>query len=172
MTLPPDLDTAVDHCIHAADALNEMLSLDPDDIDWREAASQLARLRHARKLLQTLEGSYEAFIGGQAPYGESELVGVGLVNVRKSPSLKWDHDRTAAAVLDAHLSGGTGEVPDPWTVRDWLMEAAAFAYWRKTPLRALGIDPDEYAEKTPGRWTVQIIPATGATDATTPAASE
>lgn len=162
-----DLDKLVDGTIIAADELNENLDtgLGQLDRDWETAASQLARLRHARQLLSTLENAYERFIGEHAPFGATELLGVGLVTVRRGSDRKqWDHDGLSRAVIDAHVIANEGVSPDPFDVRDWLMDAAAISYWRTTKLKPLGIDVDDYCHKERGRLTVQIDAAEGATD--------
>lgn len=138
----------------AADDLNEAL-VDFDD-DWQHAVLMLHSLRLARQTLQVCEAAIEKAITSSAPREPQEIPGVGTMQVRKGSTRKaWDHDGLAKAVISTRLAA-TGEVPDPFEVRDWITEAASFSYWRVGILRELGIDASDYCESTPGRATVQI----------------
>lgn len=74
--------------------------------------------------------------------------GLPPIMVRRSTrSVKWPTpDRTAAAVVDAHMRRDhpDGVVPEPGEVSRWLLDAAGIGYWRTTDLRGLGIDPDDH----------------------------
>lgn len=76
---------------------------------------------------------------------------------RTAKSIRWPNpDQTAAAVIDAHLRRDhpDGDLPPPWDVQRWLLDAAGIGYWRTTDLRGLGIDPDEHRVITRGHLTV------------------
>lgn len=132
-------------------------------VGWRTAAALLRRVREARKRLATLEQALEAHIavqmrhdGIRGGYGQP-TEGVGLVEWNRSRKRSnWQHRDLASAVIDAHMVATGGEAPDPYTVRDWILESAAPAYWRVTPLRAIGINPDDYSLSEPGVPTVKI----------------
>jgi hypothetical protein len=91
----------------------------------------------------------------QAPY---IVDGLPPITVRRTAkSIHWPHhDRTAAAVIDAHLRRDhtDGDLPLPWDVQRWILDAAGISYWRTTDLRSLGIDPDEHRIITRGHPTV------------------
>lgn len=178
-----NLDQAVDHIIVAVDELNEMLDLDLGDLEFEAAASLLARLRHARMLAQTLEGSFERHIGQVGPYGVTELVGVGLVTVRRTKDRKeWAHDRWKSDVrsriiereLDADglpdtvVDPDTGNVIELPDLLHGVIEQAQDVHGAGAPkltaLKALGLNGDDYCTTIKGRHTVQIDTASGATD--------
>jgi hypothetical protein len=158
-----DAETAVRNVEIVVELLNESTrTADLDPHSWEDLALLLKRVRAARQELTAIEAAFERAIArrwvilglrdGQA------VEDVGYVEVyRGKKRTGWDHVSLAAAVLDAHLSASaTGEAPDPWQVRDWLMEAAGIGYWRVTPLRALGLNPDHYCTAEPGVPTVKI----------------
>lgn len=126
------------------------------------AVQFLAAMTDARTDLARVEATIEAHIVSlwrEQGRGRTmlEVEGAGVVEVKRTVDRKrWDHAALAAAVIDAHLDGGTGEQPTPWEVRDWLMEAAAPSYWRVGALRAVGLRPGDYCSELPGRDTVRL----------------
>lgn len=128
---------------------------------WEQAVEILHHLRLTRQTLATAESIVETLAarmmrdaGIRDP---KEVDGIGVVQVRRGSNRKaWQHDDLAKQVIDTHLTDTDGEIPTPWEVRDWLLEALAPSYWRAGVLKSLGIQPDEYCETTPGRHTVQI----------------
>lgn len=91
------------------------------------------------------------------PYGEQTVEGVGAVRVRRTQAaVKWDERGTAYAYLAAKLQAVEGEYPDPETVIDWLLEAAAVSYYRKTALTAAGLDPEEFYTSQRGNPAVDL----------------
>lgn len=154
------LDYSLTGVLTSVADLAESLDLDALD-DWREAVRRLHHIRDARKSLATSESLLErhcAHLMQEAKVRDpQEIDGVGVVQLRKGTARKtWDHASLTTEVLHRHLSQSEGEIPAPWTVRDWLLDALAPNYWRAGVLRDLGIDPDDYCAATPGRATVQI----------------
>lgn len=135
-------------------------ALGSDVLPWTDAVTLLAAIREARKIAQTVESNLEvraAKAMQAAGEKQAELDGVGVVEWRRgSGSKSWASEQVAGDVLGAQLRRVGGELVDPFTVRDWLLEAAHVDYWRTTVLRDLDLDPDDYCERTPGRLTVQI----------------
>jgi hypothetical protein len=153
------VDEAVAHVVGAAEMVDQELTT-VDDMNLDEAARQLFRIRSARAKLQRCEAALERHIAGifrADRLDRYEALGIGVVEVRYGkPRTAWDHEALAKAWLEAWLPAYQGEIPPPWDVRDGLLEVAAVSYWRATPLRALGIDPDEYCESRPAQARVQI----------------
>jgi hypothetical protein len=157
----PAVATAASTVVTAIELMDES-SRDADlgEIEWDDAVRLLAALRDARKRLVGIEAAFERYIDRQwrrqKVTGPVAVEGVGQVEVYRSRERHgWDHPALAAAVVEANMPT-TGEVPDPWDVRDWLMAAAGVGYWRVTALRNLGIDPDGYCTSEPGPPSVKI----------------
>jgi hypothetical protein len=66
----------------------------------------------------------------------------------------WDHEALAKKVIA--LAMDSGRIHHPMDVAAVLRGAAGFSYWRVTQLKELGIDPDEYADSSPGKTSIQI----------------
>lgn len=170
------LDVAVDATIIAADTLNEaLLALDPD-VPWELAASMLARVTHARKLLHQLEASFERHIGEHGPYGDTELEGVGYLSVHRRKGRKqWRHDDwkrdVRRAVLDRRDVAGeslvnpeTGEEVNVYELIADAQDVHGATAPKLTALKALGLDGDDYCYTESGSLDVKIDTAAGATD--------
>lgn len=99
-----------------------------------------------------------------AVMGDRKIVvpGIGEVAARKSiKRTKWqNHDlyvRVVARALDERkLDEETGEYESEGSAVARVLEECARPSWRLAPLRALGIDPDEWCETDEGAWSVQL----------------
>ncbi len=141
-----------------ADDLNEA---DLDGLSWETAVETLHHLRLTRQTLSAIEDALTRHIAGEwrkhKIRDRQEVEGIGSIEVRRSKDRKaWEHDRLGSAVIDANLAATEGELPDPFTISRWVLDAAAPSYWRTGVLKKLGLDPDEYCESIPGRTSVQI----------------
>lgn len=156
---PEALAAAVHQLAAAADAVN-VAALGSEDLPWTDLAAFLDTIREARKMVQAVESNLEvrtAKAMGAAEVKRSELDGVGFVEWHRGRSRKtWAHDAVARDVVDTHMRLLEGEVVDPWTIRDWLLEAAHVDYWRTTALKALGLDPEDYSTSIPGKLSVEV----------------
>lgn len=143
--------------------------------DQREQLAQAGDLDNlARGLVQlkTLVGdlnqltrAVEDDVARLMPAKRVEIEGVGAIERRKGTDRKaWKWDDLLPILVRTYLDPDlTGELPStPEAVdrmRALIVEVIGVTPSkgpRLTPLRALGIEPDEYAETTPGRTTVQI----------------
>lgn len=138
-------------------------ALDVDDsID--AVVRLLADLREQRKALAEIEAYVEAAAVKRLPYGQTR-VGDLIADVKGGADRKvWEHDRLTWAVCESMTVDQNGErVPEIVEivneVRSRILNCASVAYWRTNQLRPLGIDPDRYSVKTPGRRTVRLIDA-------------
>lgn len=159
---PERLAAAVWGMEEAARELDEAaLGVSSSSIEWPDLATLIEGLRRARTRAHAVESSLET----QAAAGmiasdtkAADVPGVGRVEWRRGATRKqWQHDTIAQAVLDARLAETGGEMPDPWTVRDWLTEAAHIDYWRVGVLKGLGIDPADVCDTEPGKVTLDIV---------------
>lgn len=90
-------------------------------------------------------------------YGEHIIDGIGPVKVRRTQaSVHWDERGTAFAWVAHKMEQVGGELVDPETVVDWLLEAAAVSYYRKGALRAAGLDPRDFYTSEPGNPAVDL----------------
>lgn len=144
--------------IHDLDRLASHRALDQT---WEANAALLVQIREQVKALRDVEEMVERFVIQQrvsaAVFEDTEVDGVGVVSVHRTANRKaWDHDGLATNVLDRHLIEAGGEEPDPWQVKQWLMDAIGVGYWRVGVIKALGIPVDEFCTTERGRRTVQI----------------
>lgn len=135
-----------------------------EDDDSPDTVVQLLNsVRTLRKALADIESSVEATAVQRLAYGETQ-VGDLLVEVRSSRKRsEWRHDDLAWRVCqdlafddDGTQIDGVAEVVDK--VRNRLLLCAR-PEWRMTPLKDLGINPDDYSLAGESRKTVQITPA-------------
>lgn len=131
------------------------------DTDLHGAAYLLDLVRTTRTHLAAVEQALTDHIGDlwrtAGHVAPVEVAGLGLVGVKRGADRKeWDHSGLTSAVINARMAGTDGQVPDPFTVADWVLAAAAPSYWRAGALRDLGIDVDDYCTRTRGRTSVII----------------
>jgi hypothetical protein len=147
--------------------------VDGDDI---ALITLLRDARTARQQLATIERALEDAAARAWPRTAGNRIALSNEWVAErrfgADRTKWDNDGLTADLVRKVTSGpvvdeSTGELCEPnamtWALRDALV-ACARPSWRTTKLREHGIDPDEYCHKEKGRVTVQIIPASEATD--------
>ena len=151
------LTQAVDLLYAAAEKLSETAVYDTvRHTDLETSLRLLDRLRAALRLARDADDALvqNAYRKGR---GDHVIEGLGPVTVSRTQDRKaWDERGIAQAVLDAHLSGGDGVVPEPWTVVSWLFEVIHVDYARLGALRALGLDPDDYSTRVRGRPSVRL----------------
>lgn len=153
------LDAVLELRSQAGDVDDALLDLNPDT--WEQAVLLLHHLRLARQTLAAAESKVETLaarlMAEARVFDGAEVDGIGVVQRRNGGKRKqWDHEGLAKKVMDTHLEANAGELPLPWEVRDWLLEALAPSYWRVGVLKKLGVDVDDYVTTEPGRPTVQI----------------
>jgi len=75
---------------------------------------------------------------------------------------KWDHSGLAVEVArkiqQLSIDPDTGEItmtPDEMMIK--MLDFAAPSYWRLTQLRSIGVDADQYCEKSDGK--VRLVPS-------------
>lgn len=132
----------------------------PTDID--RALADLVALRDAQDALKDWEGVLTDFLADRLGREGHQLPDGRIAQVRRGKDrTEWDHDALIRLVVargrdERKLDEETGEYePEGEAVARALMECARPS-WRLTPLRARGIDPDEYCASSPGRVSVVI----------------
>lgn len=145
----------------AVDRLDD-LARGVDRLDWQEATRLLRDLRDALVIAGSLDHALVRHIYLTGEHGKQVVEGVGQVQIsRGRDRRKWDERGVVQAVLDARMTERGGEMPnEPWEVAEWLLEVLGVGYCRVTPLRAMGIDPANYCEDTPGNLQVSLPPRT------------
>lgn len=153
---PPE--DAVDAVRDAADRLNTALTgYAPDD--WTDAVRLLHRLRSATRVLAQLDSTLTTWVYLHGEHGlHQQIEGVpGQVDITRGRAKdRWAAEEAVTAYVERKLTE-TGEVPDPLDVVAWVLEvvpASPSTKLRKTPLRAAGLDVDDYWTSEPG--TIQV----------------
>lgn len=147
---------ALDLLAEAADAVNTALA-GLADVPALDALHLLADLRKATAVLGQLDAALATHLYLHGEHGEQLVDGIGKVRIyRTREREQWAKPELARAVVDARMRAINGEVTDPHTVVDWLLEALAIDYARKTALRAIGLDPGDYYTSEPGVPKVSI----------------
>jgi len=128
--------------------------------DWVDAIRLLSRLRDGFTEAGFVQSSLTTHVYLTGEHGDQTIDGIGRVKIARGRGRqKWDERGTIQAVIDAKMEQRGYEVPDdPWDVVEWILESASVGYFRVTPLRALGIEPDAFCESLPGKVGVSLPP--------------
>lgn len=130
-----------------------------EDIDGEDPLPLVLLLDDLRTLRQEL-ASVEAYAESQAArvMGRSLTLPDGRVAERWNGSRQQWRNRELLAVLwDRAIDFAAGDLDDAiGKFRESVIEAAAITYWRVKPLRAAGVEPDEYCDTERRRATVRI----------------
>lgn len=132
--------------------------------DLDRLAAGLAAVRKITGDLRDLAAGIETDVAALMPDKQVEIPGVGVIERRKGTDRrKWQSEDLLRTLIRDELDDGTGELPSPAETLDRVlgvvtacMPVTGSLGWRVTALRERGIDPDEWAECTPGRVSVQI----------------
>lgn len=133
--------------------------------DWQALAYGLAGLKKITAEIRLFADAVETDVYRLLPSKREVVDGLGVVERRQGATRrKWQSEELLGQVLRLALDpDGTGELPPAGEllarIRSALLETVPFTgslAWRVTALRELGLDPDEWCEKTPGRKAVQI----------------
>lgn len=158
----PDALTVLRHGLAQLDDQRAALA-EAGDLDTLAAGlvALTALSRDLRVLTQAVEGDVARLM----PAKRHEIPGLGVLERRKGTDRKaWDWDALLPLLIRSYVDpSGTGEMPDAAEVMDRMRELIVDVIGvtpskgpRVTPLKEMGIDPDEYAETTPARTSVQI----------------
>lgn len=142
-----------------------------NDFELELLAQSLIDVREQIKIAKEQESELIQALADAMPAKRYELAGVGTFERHKASTRKtWDNDSLSSALIRKIRTGEvpkqvddeTGEVIDEDDVAQTarIFTECARPSWRLTPLRALGVDPDEYSEVTyDGSWTIQFTGA-------------
>lgn len=127
-----------------------------------DLALALDELRTARGELDTVERDLQAaIVRSMGDRWEAHIDGLGGIKVHGGKKrTKWRNDDLfSLALRRARERGplpGTAETEGE-TVLRIVRAAVQPAYWRARVVKGWGVDPDEYAEVTWGRKTVEVV---------------
>lgn len=132
-----------------------------DDVGFAESAVQLRRLRTVVNVLRLCDSAIETHLAAmwrrEKLKQPVEVPDAGLVDVRRSAVRKqWNHENVARDIIGVLATSNHGVMPDGFTVRDAIMQAVGVSYWRTNVLKDMGLDPDDYCQRTPGTLKVTI----------------
>lgn len=143
-----------------ADTLRQELA---DRGDYTQLLFAMQGLKAIKGDLDTLLREVENDIARLLPEKKMVIENIGQVERKTTITRKWESGELLTALLKATLvDPDTGELSQQVLARveAVLKEAlplTASLGWRVTGLQALGVDPDEYCDKTFGRQTINII---------------
>lgn len=143
-----------------ADTLRQELA---DRGDYTQLLYAMMGLKAIKGDLDTLLREVENDIARLLPEKKMVIENIGQVERKTTITRKWESGELLTALLKATLvDPDTGELSQQVLARveAVLKEAlplTASLGWRVTGLQALGVDPDEYCDKTFGRQTINII---------------
>lgn len=140
---------------------------DPQGADMAEL---LLMVQQARVALQAVERDAELACAKALLGNMTEAAGLRIERYRSADRKAWNHDdwqrdvRTkalrAAGLLRAQAIITTdGEELDPAVLHDLLRSVQGVhgaAGPKTTAIRQLGLDPDDYCERSPGAWHVKV----------------
>lgn len=168
-SLPPDDDEqptihdALATLAAGAAQLDRALFTELSETPWVDA---LHRLRDLRRTTQSLGRSdaamvRHAYLTGE--HGKRVLDGLGEVYVGRGRAReKWQGEAAVREYVDHQITELGGEFPDPSEVIRWVLEVVPVTEstkLRTTPLKAAGLDPDDYRHSEPGTLSVSLPPA-------------
>jgi hypothetical protein len=132
-----------------------------------EIATELYAVRSEIAALRLREGELVDRLAAEMETDRLELEDIGVFERRRKADRKsWDHESLRSELLrkvrslepQKTMDLATGEVfqEDPTEQAFRIIFDCARPDWRVRPLRALDIDPDEFAQTTYGGYSIQI----------------
>jgi hypothetical protein len=131
-----------------------------------EIATELYAVRSQIAALRLREGDLADRLSAEMESDKLEVEGIGVFERRRKADRKsWNHDELRSELMRAVRDGRakrvdqeTGEIldEDPTEQAFRVIFDCARPEWRVRPLKALQIDPDEYAQVTYGGFSIQI----------------
>lgn len=138
-------------------ALADQASALAEARDSDELALWLAQARQLKRIVGDLERHIEDVLSPLLPYGASEVAGLGAVEVRRARDRKaWDWPALLDAMWPKLAERAEGDMGAMVTDLLNVIGLTGSKGPRVTPLRELGLDPDEFCESAPGRLTVTV----------------
>jgi len=134
------------------------------DFDRDELVRLLCNLRDVQAELRAFCAEVTKDLLARADVKRWVIDGIGEVSVRKSiKRSEWDNDgitrKLVALALDERLlDEETGEFEPAWEAVARVLSDCSRPSWRVTPLRARGIQVDEYCHEEPNGYDVQLPP--------------
>lgn len=130
--------------------------------DYTQLLYAMQGLKAIKGDLDTLLREVENDIARLLPEKKMVIDNIGQVERKTSIARKWESEELLNDILNTALvDKDTGEVNIQLVSRAREILKAALPLtaslgWRVTGLQSLGLDPDEYSDKTYGRQTIQI----------------
>lgn len=151
---------------HAVAALDDQRAALAETGDWETLVYGLASLAPLLRDLRDLERAIKSDIAGLLPSKQVTVEGVGVVERRNGGSDRkdWDWERLLPTLIRLYVDpDGNGEVPEPGEVMDRMRKLIVDVIGvtpskgpKITPLREMGLDPDEWCASIPKPPSVQI----------------
>jgi hypothetical protein len=150
--------------------IDRYLDMRREDLLDEQCALVLAEIKKAIRNMRELEREIETILAERLDNIGQKTLSLDSVGIfeRKwsSPAKKWDSEAIISKMfqklpdIPRLIDKKTGEIQSDADALVSLLAKCARLEWRATPLKELGLDPDEYAEKTTnGRYTIRFDPA-------------
>ena len=146
---------AVECWTHEADELAEQG-------DWESLGDGLDRIRALRKQLSDLERHVEDHVAALMPDKRIVVSGLGMERRTSKDRRAWQSEAIVRELWVQTSVDFNGETVEPFLHAERFREAIEECVpltgslgWRVKALAEYGIDPEDYAEVTPGRTSVQ-----------------
>lgn len=152
----------------------QALSEFADDLtnDWHECEDltdeqlvlMMVAIRNCRQDLASLYDEMEQMLLSLNSGREITIEGVGVVELKRSTKrTNWDNHElmrhvVSRALDERQVNEETGEAEPGWEAVARAIEECARPSWRLTPLRARGLDPDEFCVTEEAHRSVQLPP--------------
>lgn len=135
--------------------LDTLLSgYDPED--WHDMLPVLRSLRRGIERFRQVDAGLVRWLYLHGEHGQHQtLDGLGGFSITRGRAKeRWDVQGAAREYVDAKIVANGSEYPDPHEVLSWVLEVVSASACRKTPIRAAGLDVDDYYYSEPG--TIQV----------------
>lgn len=133
--------------------------------DWEDATLEGDVLFSFNIMKQHVGETYKNYDAAVWPSFRKELTlanGATLESVESVPRVGWDHkglaSRVSQRIVDESFDWETGEAlrSHEEIVRE-LLKYVGISYWKVKPLKAIGIDPDQYSKPKDPVKSVKVI---------------
>jgi hypothetical protein len=123
---------------------------------WESVDAILTRIRGCGETLRVALSRMKGRIPEQVVTSSGTPVAASWSKPRKT----WDHARVASVVAERIVAGAvnpdTGTVDVPYGVLiQRILDFAHVDYWKIRPLKALGVNPDDYSEASETKLTLR-----------------
>lgn len=157
------IDTVVAELVSALGSFQDNAEWMADEKNLERLAQMLDALGEAKDRIKAIEGDITPVIAGLMGQQQVQVGDFKLERRGGRKRTQWQSGSVFNELIARSNVSPEGEVLDAAGARERLIEAIRACFpltastgWRTNALRTWGIDPDEYAESSPGAWRVDV----------------